>query len=286
MNSLLLNPQSRKQLEHLLEHWPQVVVIHGPDAIGKKTAIKKLISERHPDKSEQISNGSYAQLQVISSKKDRKTIGVDQIRELNQFLTLTDDQTRYILIDEAERLTIPAQNAFLKNLEQPQSDVYIVLITTDVDRLLPTIRSRAQHIRVQAPSLDNLSTWAKEKFDTEFDPALIHVAKGSPGRLSQLLSDSDKSAQVAEEVTQAKQILQASVASRLAMISKLKNDRAKSERIITHIKVMSRGAMRRVEIDQDIHDWANRAEHSEHALDALGQSANLRLVWLRLMINL
>src|SRR5205085_6601728 len=57
---------------------------------------------------------------------------------------------RVIVIDEADRLNINAGNCLLKTLEEPAAGTHIVLVTSAPDRILPTIRSRAQRIRFRA----------------------------------------------------------------------------------------------------------------------------------------
>ena len=53
-------------------------------------------------------------------------------------------KAKIFILDEVHRLTVDAQNSLLKILEEPPSDVYFVLATTEVDKLLPTILSRCQ----------------------------------------------------------------------------------------------------------------------------------------------
>jgi DNA polymerase-3 subunit delta' len=49
-------------------------------------------------------------------------------------------------VEEAERMTVSAQNALLKTLEEPPASTYIILLTSAIDRLLPTTRSRCQSV--------------------------------------------------------------------------------------------------------------------------------------------
>ncbi len=83
------------------------------------------------------------------------SIGIEEIRDVQQFLSrkpLAGQNSVYIM--NAERLTLPAQNALLKTLEEPPGNSLIYLITSSPDVLLPTVLSRVQLITSSEPRLD------------------------------------------------------------------------------------------------------------------------------------
>jgi len=63
-------------------------------------------------------------------------------------------RAKVFIVREAERLNEAAQNSLLKTLEEPPSDTFIILIAAALDRLLPTTRSRCQHVRFQTLPAD------------------------------------------------------------------------------------------------------------------------------------
>lgn len=79
------------------------------------------------------------------SNEGSEAVGIDAIRELRGWLALVSQQT--IVIPHADRLTIPAQHALLKTLEDAEDHI-IILAAPGEDSLLPTIRSRCAIIRV------------------------------------------------------------------------------------------------------------------------------------------
>jgi hypothetical protein len=82
-----------------------------------------------------------------------KTIGIDQIRQLHQIIyQKTLSEQRFAIIPQAESLTPPAQNAFLKLLEEPPTQATIILATPSPHLLLPTIVSRCQIINLAIPN--------------------------------------------------------------------------------------------------------------------------------------
>lgn len=76
------------------------------------------------------------------------SIGIEEVRQIQSFLSKKPIQSpqNMVLIYDANLLTIPAQNALLKTLEEPPGNAKIYLITTHPDTLLSTILSRVQII--------------------------------------------------------------------------------------------------------------------------------------------
>ena len=93
--------------------------------------------------------GNFPDHQSLVSEKN--TLGVDLIRQGTQFLQKTAQMSGYksVLIPHAELMTESAANALLKTLEEPSAHSHIVLLTSDVERLLPTIISRCRLIDIR-----------------------------------------------------------------------------------------------------------------------------------------
>jgi DNA polymerase III delta prime subunit len=82
----------------------------------------------------------------------QKTIGIEAIRKIKKWLSQKayQEKKRLIVIYQAQQLTIEAQNAFLKTLEEPPKNTLILLAVDNSHRLLPTIISRCQIVRLKA----------------------------------------------------------------------------------------------------------------------------------------
>ena len=90
---------------------------------------------------------SYHLLFEIKPRSKSRQILVDEIRALERFLFLKSGGERKVgLILDADRMSIQAQNAFLKTLEEPVADTLLLLVTQNINALLPTIRSRCQTV--------------------------------------------------------------------------------------------------------------------------------------------
>lgn len=82
------------------------------------------------------------------------SIGIEEVRSIQSFLSrkpVTSDHNT-VVVNSAHLLTLPAQHAFLKTLEEPPVGTLIYLVTDKSDLLLPTILSRCQLIETQAIS--------------------------------------------------------------------------------------------------------------------------------------
>lgn len=79
------------------------------------------------------------------------SIGIDQIRQIKSFLSKKSWQgqtTKTVIIYQTEAMTTPAQNAFLKTVEEPPPNSEIIITASNKNALLPTILSRCHILRL------------------------------------------------------------------------------------------------------------------------------------------
>jgi DNA polymerase-3 subunit gamma/tau len=113
--------------------------------------------------------------------------GIDDIREIRDRVVLQPVEGRYkvYILDEAHQLTDAAWNALLKLIEEPPPHLVFVFCTTDLSKVLPTVRSRCQTFVFQRPSLQDLVRKLRLIADAEGievpDQALALVARGGRG---------------------------------------------------------------------------------------------------------
>ncbi|MBA6350145.1 MULTISPECIES: DNA polymerase III subunit delta' [unclassified Colwellia] len=99
-----------------------------------------------------------------------KSIGVDQVRQASRFFEKTAQigHCKTTLITAAHHMTISAANALLKTLEEPNANNYIVLLTSEVETLLPTIISRCYVIDIRPPVGEKLLAELKQSGSDPF----------------------------------------------------------------------------------------------------------------------
>jgi len=134
----------------------------------------------------------------IKEMRDRKqtNIPLDLLRELMIGGVVGDGKSfdspvwrgaylghnKVFIIDEAELLDPYGQNALLKTLEEPPAGTYVFLVTTQEERLLPTIRSRCQRVAFRALDAAAMGAWF-DRFGVEDSsrPWLSEFSEGAPG---------------------------------------------------------------------------------------------------------
>ena len=156
-----VHPTIRKLMSRAMkrDRIAHAYLLAGPEGSGKRTLAKEFaralmcetgsfppcnecgpcrraLSESHPD------------LYMIEA--EGRNIKIDSVRDLTKRLQLHSYEGGYKsgIVVEAERMGQPAQNAFLKTLEEPPAGTVIILTTTNTNALLPTIISRCQVLRV------------------------------------------------------------------------------------------------------------------------------------------
>ena len=97
-----------------------------------------------------LQNNSHPNFYLIDVLNDKKNIDVSQIREM---ITYTNKSTfnnmaRFILIDNVENLNKNSTNALLKIIEEPNENIFFILINNSEKNILPTLRSRCLTFKI------------------------------------------------------------------------------------------------------------------------------------------
>ncbi len=155
------------------------------NACGACSSCNWFTDESHPDfrllSPEQESD---TEDDVVTTKKAKKKtqISVAQIRELNDFLSLSSHRSnglRIVLIHPAEALNSASANALLKVLEEPAPGVVFILVAHQLQRFLPTIISRCEKITMPVPDEAQALAWLNERGIQNAKQQLAYL-EGSP----------------------------------------------------------------------------------------------------------
>ncbi len=140
--------------------------------------------------------------------------GIDDIREIRERVVLQPAEGRYkvYILDEAHQLTDAAWNALLKLIEEPPPHLVFVFCTTDLSKVLPTVRSRCQTFVFARPRLPELVRLLRRVADGESiqvpDQALALVARGARGSFRDAVSTLDQLASATENEITVQSVLQ------------------------------------------------------------------------------
>lgn len=97
-----------------------------------------------------IDHDNHEDLIYVCRLPGKQTIGIEQIRHMQEQIAIKPNGPRYIVIaEESERMTEAAQNCLLKTLEEPPGKTVLILTAENGEQLLPTIRSRCIRYRLE-----------------------------------------------------------------------------------------------------------------------------------------
>ncbi|MCK6556002.1 DNA polymerase III subunit delta' [Candidatus Binatia bacterium] len=170
----------------------------GPDGVGKQGVARALAAwmqcaESGPDDAcgrcdacRQVTAGTHPDVVTVAVPSGKKEIGIDRVRDLKRFVFMQPvrGRAKVAIVDDAPALTVAAQNALLKTLEEPPRRSFVILVAANADALLPTVKSRCQRVRfgplTTAEVVDVLT--CDHGLAPEAAAPLARLAEGSPGR--------------------------------------------------------------------------------------------------------
>jgi DNA polymerase-3 subunit delta' len=97
-----------------------------------------------------LQNNSHPNFYLIDLFNDKKNIDIAQIREMISYTNKStfNNMARFILIDNIENLNKNSVNALLKIIEEPNKNIYFILINNNEKYILPTLKSRCLTFRI------------------------------------------------------------------------------------------------------------------------------------------
>jgi DNA polymerase-3 subunit delta' len=183
------------------ERLPHALLLDGPPGWGKRffaRQVARQLLELPPAPVEAFAWGDEEADGALLSHPDarivrrtaaregarvRQQITVDQIRELGEFLVRTAGQggARVVILELAEELNVNAANALLKRLEEPGPGTLLLLVTHEIGKVLPTIRSRCQRLSLPPGSRAAATHWLQGRLPPGVDvDRLLTLAGDAP----------------------------------------------------------------------------------------------------------
>jgi DNA polymerase-3 subunit delta' len=219
MNNLLLRPEFEKSFARLHTQLPQSILLHGISGVGLHTIASSLAPKNH------------ILIQPITSKGDIDdtfgTISIEKIRHLQEQVKGKSRQTQVVIIDDADRMSHGAQNAFLKLLEEPNTSTRFILTSHNREKLLPTVRSRVHTVFVPPITTAQSAAYLEQLRiqDARTKQQLLFIAKGRPAELYRLSRSPKELSILAESIQDARSFLGATMYEKLIITKKYATNR-------------------------------------------------------------
>jgi DNA polymerase III delta prime subunit len=235
--TLVTHPVNQTRLDILAEHLPQSLLLTGEPGVGlltiaRQVAGKQLVAVLHPQDAKENDDPTG-------------TISVQMIRRLYDQTRAKHSSRQIVIIDDADRMSLGAQAAFLKLLEEPNTFIYFILTSHAPGRLLPTILSRVQHIDLQ-PATDQQTTAHIQSLgitDATRQAQLRFIAPGLPAEISRLVTDESYFATRAKIMTDARQLLQSDPYQQLLIIVRYQSDRVAAQQLVDSMLLVARRSL-------------------------------------------
>lgn len=209
-------------------------ILAGDKGIGKSKIAREFAMELICDKNtgcgecpacRQFLAGAYPDFFYMDAE-GKESIGIDRIREniVNDVsIRPYHGKVKIYIIDEADKMTVGAQNALLKTIEEPPEYVVILLLVRNMSLLLETIRSRCIKLLLSAVSNDRIKRWLVEKGTSEdLATVVASYSNGAPGIAKAMAESEDFAGMYNQNVEFLKKISEASINDILLFIEELK----------------------------------------------------------------
>ena len=266
-----------------------------------------------------ISQGIHADVRVVSvgpreeGGSTRTVIGIDDVKEVLRQVNLNpfEGSRTVVIFDGAESMSEEAANALLKTLEEPPSQVMILLLAHDEDALLPTIRSRCRRLVLRPVAKDLVVSKLVNDYRADPDQAedLGRISRGCLGWAVTALENQEILEERGNQLARLSEICRAGLSERFSYANDLAStffrDRESARQVLylwlrwwRDLLLVKEGA------DEYLHhtDWTeelrlqatqlhtlqvvNFIKSLNQTLEALDRNASPRLALELLMLNL
>lgn len=273
---IFIHPATESTIVAMSNSMPQSLLLMGQKGIGLSTLARQIAAK--------LTSDVYTVLpekdEVVNLEKG--AIGVSSIRKLYDYTKSTRTQKQVVIIDYTERMTLSAQNAFLKLLEEPPTNTHFILLSHDTTMLLPTILSRVWSLEVKpitaAQTEELLRTLNIQ--DAQKKTQILFMASGLPAEITRLAEDDAYFDTRVRIVRDARELLRGSLYNKLIIAQKYKDSREDALELLTDALAI----LRKTISDKPDAQLIAQVNSLLLAYEKIGANGSIRLCLARLVV--
>lgn len=289
-DELLLHPKTLKNTGYFLSKPVGPLLVLGVLGSGKLMLAESIAgSVLGLKKNQELA--SYPYFIRLKRAENKQDISIDDVRRTTHFMRLKTPGKggvrSLVLIEDAQFLSLEAQNALLKILEEPSESSLFILTAPNERSLLPTIVSRCQQIWMHSIPLKQATKFYSGHSFKKIESAW-RLSQGGASLLDALIKR-EESHPLRQSIGFAKSFLRLSRYERLLLINKLNSNREEASLLLESLSkvfaALHRSAIEGKRPNQAQKLMADRKLVIDCA-SALENNTNSRLVFLSLILNL
>lgn len=241
------HPKERERLQSLVarEHISQGYLFFGPQSVGKSLLAQEfacsLVSE--PDFEPTAEKPHPFDVCIIRPETEtkrgvtkEKSIGAESMRDALLFLGRypAAGKFRVVIIEDAHKLSLTAQNVLLKTLEEPNPTAVIILVTHEIGSIISTIFSRVEKVRFDYVPLALIESGVRALLppDKDHSIASFFFSLGRPGMILRAAKDPEGFKDERDKLERLFRLSTLSLAERLKLAEELSKNVPETIRLL------------------------------------------------------
>ncbi len=181
----ILDSINKRKLNNSFSHANLII---GEDGIGKSVIAKYLANEIMNNKDNREA------VDIVKYYPSSNSFGVDDVRNIIEEVNKKpyEGDNKVLILFKCDKLTVQAQNALLKTIEEPPFGVYLILLSDSLEMILDTIQSRCQVYKLTPLSKDEIINYIEYKYleiSSDDKQAALAYSTGIPGKVDKFIGD-------------------------------------------------------------------------------------------------
>lgn len=276
-----INETTKKWIEAFIDNPKAPLLLQSNVNLAGATVIVDYIHSK-------LSKSSKTPVYTLE-KKDKNSIGIADVRELINHLSLrankNTEYSSFILIKNMELLTVEAQNAILKLIEELPPRTVFMMITDSMENILQTIKSRTFTVEVLPISDTQAYEYAnKNGYDESKAKKAYLVSDGSFKLYKSLLEDEDNELYRVLDI--AKEFIGADIYTRQLILKAFIGDKDKIKLFLNSLQLTTRTAMRNAKTKDAKIRWKNMLTEVIKAKRDIEKNVQTKLALLSLSVSI